>query len=100
MKLIAGALITAVLVAVIPTNSSAAGKYYKNTYREGYSFTVNTILEVWDDYDHIYSTSTGKIITSKLVKYCKTHDFYDQMLFSPNAQKGCIDAFKKYGATG
>ena len=99
-KSVAGALITAVLLAVVPANSSAASKYYQNTYKEGYSFTVNTILEVWDDYEHIYSTSTGKIINSKLIKYCKTADFYDQLLFSPNAQKGCIAAFKKYGATG
>lgn len=100
MKLIAKVLITAVLLAVVPTNSSTASKYYKNTYKEGYSFTVNTILEVWDDYEHIYSTSTGKIINSKLIKYCKTADLYDQLVFSPNAQKGCIAAFKKYGAIG
>ena len=71
MKLIAGALITAVLLAVVPANSSAASKYYQNTYREGYAFTVETILQVWDGYEHIYSTSTGKIISSKLAKYCK-----------------------------
>jgi len=52
-KSVAGALITAVLLAAIPINSSAASKYYTNTYKEGYSFTVNTILEVWDDYEHI-----------------------------------------------
>ena len=99
-KSVAGALITAVLLAVVPANSSAESKYYLNTYREGYAFTVETILQVWDGYEHIYSTSTGKIISSKLAKYCKTVKFYDQLTFSPNAQKGCIAAFKKYGATG
>ena len=99
-RFIATGLISAVLLAVIPANSSANSKYYKNTHREGFEFTANTILEVWDDYEHIYSTSTGKIISSKLAKYCKTVKFYDQLTFSPNAQKGCIAAFKKYGATG
>jgi serine/threonine protein kinase len=40
MKLIAGTLITAVLLAVVPNNSVAATKYKYNTYREGWQWIM------------------------------------------------------------
>ena len=51
-------------------------------------------------YEKNFRRNAGIDQVLELIKYCKTAEFYDQLLFSPNAQKGCIAAFKKYGAIG
>ncbi len=103
MKLIAGALITAVLLAVVPNNSVAATKYKYNTYRQGYQWVMTEggypgSLENQMNIGQITSETTGKPIKTKAVKWCKGFlDAYSgKPIFSPNAVKGCTDAAVKW----
>jgi hypothetical protein len=103
MKLIAGALITAVLLAVVPNNSVAATKYKYNTYREGYNristITANEFRSL--GFDKNFSESTGMLVKSRVTKWCaglKVRANIDNpnsgmiKMFSPNAINGCVAA--------
>jgi hypothetical protein len=92
MKLIAGALITAVLLAVVPNNSVAATKYKYNTYKQGYSYITKYTAHPIPKY--VYSASTGKFIYKQAIKYCTSINYGDGPVMSPNARKGCADAIK------
>jgi hypothetical protein len=91
-------LIAGLLLSSMP-NSSAAKKYEYNTYRQGQNWAKTWIAVGMQSDEKWFSPSTGKIIYSRLIAYCKnikTPDTdYLSQLMSPNAQKGCADEIRK-----
>jgi hypothetical protein len=89
-------LIAGLLLSSMP-NSSAAQKYQYNTYRQGQTWAKSWIAVGMQSDEKWFSPSTGKIIYSRLIAYCK--QIYNTntgaKVMSPNAQKGCADEIRK-----